>query len=325
MSFFSNYSRILVTGANGFVGKSLIKKLLDSKKYEILAATRNENDDFPVGVRHFKVDHLLECNSLLGEVDAIIHLAGRAHVMKEKSTNSLEAYRETNVVVTLDLALQAAMAGVKRFIYISSIKVNGEFTSTGKTFVADDIPAPTDPYGISKLEAEEGLKKIAEKYGIELVIIRPVLVYGPGVKANFASMMSWIAKGLPLPLGSATENRRSLVSVDNLTDMIEVCINHSAATNQTFLVSDGKDLSTAELLIRVGQALNKPAFLLPFPIILIKFLALLVGRPSIAQRLTGSLQVDISKNLELLGWAPPVEVNDALRRTASAFLEGLKK
>ena len=325
MNISSNYSRVLITGANGFVGKSLVKKLSEINRYDILAITRSEEGDWPLGVKHLKVDHLLDCSPELSGVKAIVHLAGRAHVMVEKSTNPLEAYREINVNVTLALALQAAKAGVKRFIFISSIKVNGEHTAVGKPFSADDIPAPKDPYGVSKLEAEEGLKKIAETYDMEVVIIRPVLVYGPGVRTNFESIMSWIAKGLPLPLGSVTRNKRSLVSVDNLVDFIEVCINHPAAVNEIFLVSDGEDLSTAELLIRVGQSLKKPAFLIPFPLALIKWGAFLAGRSSVAQRLSGSLQVDISKNLELLGWKPSVGVNEALKQTANAFLERKNK
>ena len=246
----------------------------------------------------------------------MIHTAARVHVMHDAATDPLSEYRRVNVQGTLHFARQAAAAGVKRFVFLSSIKVNGEATQVGQTFMADDAPAPQDPYGISKMEAEAGLREISAQTGMDVVIIRPPLVYGSGVKANFAAMMRWLSCGVPLPLGAITHNRRSLVALDNLVDLIVTCITHPAAANQTFLVSDGEDLSTTDLLRRMGQALGKPARLLPVPPALLKLGAALLGKPELAQRLCGSLQVDISKTRQLLGWCPPLSVDEGLRRAA---------
>ena len=224
---------------------------------------------------------------------------------------------------TLNFARQAASAGVNRFVFLSSIKVNGEQTQFGQRYTPNDTPNPSDPYGISKCEAEEGLRRIAEETGMEVVIIRPPLVYGPGVKANFLSMMRWLSKGVPLPLG-AIRNQRSLVALDNLLDFIHTCLDHPAAANQTFLVSDGEDISTTDLLRRLAHALNVPARLLPVPQGLLEWGAKMLGRGDLSQRLCASLQVDISKARTLLGWQPPVTVDMALRRTAEHFLNSRK-
>ncbi len=257
-------------------------------------------------------------STALPGVDCVVHLAARVHVMHETATDALAAFRKVNVEGTLNLARQAADAGVRRFIFISSIKVNGEQTAPGQVFEADDQPMPQEPYGLSKWEAEQRLMELAEDSGMEVVIIRPPLVYGPGVKANLLSMMRWLAKGVPLPLG-AIRNQRSLIALDNLIDFIRICIEHPAAANQVFLVADGEDLSTTELLMRFGDALGKPARLLPVPVWLLKVAAAMVGRRGIAQRLCGSLQVDISKARDLLGWTPPVSVDEALGETAREF------
>lgn len=240
--------------------------------------------------------------------------------MNDRAAEPLAEFREVNVAGTLNLARQAVSSGVKRFIFISSIKVNGEGTSLGEPYTADTSPAPTDPYGISKLEAEQALLALAAETGMEVVIIRPVLVYGPGVKANFLNMMRWLSKGVPLPLG-AIHNKRSLVALDNLVDLIVTCIEHPSAVNQVFLVSDGEDLSTSELLRRMGRALGKPARLIPIPAGVLEMGARMVGKKTIAQRLCGSLQVDISKTRELLNWSPPMSVDCALARTARYFIE----
>jgi len=200
------------------------------------------------------------------------------------------------------------------------VKVNGETTDGRLPFTADETPAPSDPYGISKREAEEGLRQLAAQTGLEVVIVRPVLVYGPGVKANFRSMMNWLSKGVPLPFG-AIHNKRSLVALDNLVDLLVTCIDHPAAANQTFLASDGHDLSTTELLQRLGKALGKPARLLPVPAAWLKGAATLAGKGGLAQRLCGSLQVDSGKARTLLGWQPPLDVDQALRATALNFLK----
>jgi len=240
--------------------------------------------------------------------------------MKEGAVDPLAEFRLINVASTLNLARQAAAAGVKRFIFISSIKVNGEFTQPGKMFTADDAPAPIDPYGISKYEAEQGLLKIARETSMEVVIIRPVLIYGAGVKANFLSMLRWLNKGIPLPFG-AINNRRSLVALDNLIDLIVVCLKHPGAANQVFLVSDGEDVSTTMLLRKIGFALGKPARLLPVPSGILNGAIMLIGKAALAQRLLGCLQVDINKNARLLNWTPPVKMDDALRTTAQFFLD----
>jgi len=257
-------------------------------------------------------------------VGTVIHCAARVHVMDEPTAYPLTEFRRVNVDGTLNLARQAATAGVRRFVFLSSIKVNGEGTVLECPYREDDQPAPLDPYGISKYEAEEGLLALAAETGMQVVIIRPVLVYGPGVKANFLSMMRWLSRGIPLPFG-AIHNKRSLVALDNLVDLIVTCIDHPAAANQVFLVSDGEDLSTTDLLRRMASALGKPARLLPVPAWLLEFGARLLCKQDLAQRLCGSLQVDISKTRELLGWTPPVSVDEGLRKTAEYFLEHRSK
>ncbi|WP_460152120.1 UDP-glucose 4-epimerase family protein [Pseudomonas sp. S2_B07] len=258
-------------------------------------------------------------DSLKG-VAVIVHAAARVHVMKEVAADALTEFRKINVEGTVNLARQAAQAGVKRFVFISSIKVNGEETNPGHPFTADDNPAPSDPYGISKKEAEGALLALSQETGMEVVIIRPTLIYGPGVKANFRNMMGWLKKGIPLPFG-AIHNKRSLVSLENLVSLILVCLKHDNAAGQIFLVSDGVDLSTTELLNRTAEALGVKSRLIPVPERLLVFCAVALGRRALSQRLCGSLQVDISKTRTLLGWNPPVSVQDALNRTAKEFLE----
>jgi UDP-glucose 4-epimerase len=313
---------ILITGATGFIGQAVLKSLQTSSNFDKIAVSvRNTNRHWPNGIIPFVTGDLTaqtDWSSALKDITVVLHIAARVHVMAEKSSKPIDEYRKTNVEGTLNFARQAAAAGVRRFVFISSIKVNGESTSVGRSFSAGDPPAPLDPYGVSKMEAEQGLREIAAKTGMEVVIIRPPLVYGPGVKANFQAMMRWLSKGVPLPFG-AINNQRSLVALDNLVDLIVTCIDHPAAANQTFLVSDGEDLSTTQLLRRMGQAMGKPARLIPVPPALLKAGAALVGKPELAQRLCGSLQVDISKTRELLGWNPPISVDEGLRRAAEGF------
>ncbi|MFP4080718.1 MAG: UDP-glucose 4-epimerase family protein [Ectothiorhodospira sp.] len=244
--------------------------------------------------------------------DVVVHTAARAHVMADAITDPLSEYQRVNVDGTRALARQAAEQGVRRFVFISSVKVNGERTVPGAPFSSDDEPSPEDAYGVSKFEAEQALREIGAETSMEVVIIRPPLVYGPGVKGNFASMMRWVKKGVPLPLG-AVNNRRSLVALDNLVDLVTTCIDHPAA-NGVFLVSDGEDLSTRDLLRRVGNAMGRPARLIPVPPRLLEAGAVILGKRDVARRLLGSLQVDISKTRDVLGWEPPISVDEGLRR-----------
>lgn len=319
--------RILVTGANGFVGAALSGALRVHEEHVVRLACRAEvlaSNRALGGLPHSEVcvaadlSASADWTAALADVDVVIHSAGRAHIMDESSADPLAAFRTVNVDGTLRLAQQAILAGVKRFIFVSSIKVNGEETRQGEPFTADSKPAPCDPYGVSKYEAEQGLFKLAKESGLDVVIVRPVLVYGPGVKANFRSMMSWLSRGIPLPLGSI-HNRRSLVALDNLVDLIITCIDHPAASNQIFLVSDDEDLSTTQLLQRMALALGRKPRLLPVPAIFLTIAARVLGRASIAQRLCGFLQVDISKTKAVLGWAPVIGVDAALGKTASHF------
>ncbi|WP_415258596.1 UDP-glucose 4-epimerase family protein [Thauera phenylacetica] len=321
---------VFVTGGTGFVGRALISSLIKKRPFEITLAMRDPAHVPSLGSERVKVFYIDSLNDrtdwseMVSGADVVIHCAARAHLLKDKALNPLQEYRRVNVEGTLNLARQAVAAGVNRFIFISSIKVNGESTARGQPFTADSSPNPIDPYGISKLEAEQRLIELAANSVMEIVIIRPVLVYGPGVKANFLNMMRWLYKGVPLPLG-AIHNKRSLVALDNLVDLIVTCIDHPGAANQTFLVSDGEDLSTTELLRRMSQALCKRPHLLPVPAWMLETAAKVVGKQSIAQRLCGSLQVDISYTRERLGWMPPVSVDAALQKTAQYFLEQQKQ
>ena len=315
----------MITGASGFVGAGLLQRLLGGG-YACSVVVRQPLPRAPSCVQVMQVPSLDACADLhevLAGQQVVIHCAGRAHVMHEQAADPLTEFRAVNVAGTLNLARQAAAAGVGRFIFLSSVKVNGDQTRPGQPYRAESPSAPADAYGISKQEAEEGLRALAQETGMQVVIIRPVLVYGPGVKANFRSMMSWLAKGIPLPLG-AIGNQRSLLALDNLVDLVVTCIDHPAAANQTFLASDGEDVSTSELLRRMARALGRPARLLPVPAGVLSLTARLLGKPSVAQRLCGSLQVDISKTRSLLGWTPPVSLDAALQLTANDFLEQRK-
>jgi nucleoside-diphosphate-sugar epimerase len=315
---------ILVTGASGFVGQALLGRLALEGQHRLRAAYRSApaKQLLPKDVEALTIGELTaetDWTPALKDMETVVHCAARVHVMDDTAAEPLSEFRRVNVAGTLALARQAQEAGVKRFIFISSIKVNGESTEPGRPYTAEDAPAPSDPYGISKMEAEQALMALARTGGMEVVVIRPVLVYGPGVKANFLSMMRWLDKGLPLPLGGIERNRRSLVALDNLVDLIHVCLSHPCAAGQVFLASDGEDLSTTQMLRRLGRALGKSPALLPIPASWLKVASRLGGKPAIAQRLCGSLQVDISKNRELLGWTPPSSVDEAFRKTADAY------
>ncbi|CFW10481.1 UDP-glucose 4-epimerase [Vibrio cholerae] len=244
--------------------------------------------------------------------------------MNDDSSDPLSEFRAVNTEGTLNLARQAAKTGVKRFIFLSSIKVNGESTSGRQSFTAFNTRSPEDPYGQSKAEAEEQLLELGKQTGMEIVIIRPTLVYGPGVKANFASLMSLVAKGIPLPFGCISNNKRSLVSVDNLVDLIITCIDHPKAANQVFLVSDDHDVSTSEMVREMAIALGKPTWQLPVPIWCYKLAGKLFNKSDVVDRLIGSLQVDISHTKETLDWAPPQTLQEGFKKTAEAFLSSKK-
>ncbi|NWD75647.1 SDR family oxidoreductase [Pseudomonas gingeri] len=312
---------VFLTGGTGFVGGAVLRYLSRGTSYRLVAGVRKHSSQIPESVTQVvgKQNSFLFTAPHLSGVDVVIHAAARVHVMGEEGSGALVKFRKVNTEGTLALAREAAQAGVRRFVFISTIKVNGESTSPGIPYRADDPPAPLDAYGISKFEAEQGLLALAAETGMEVVIIRPVLVYGPGVKANFRTMMNWLCKGMPLPFGSVT-NKRSLVALDNLVDLIVTCIDHPAAANQVFLVSDGEDMSIGSLLRRMGQALGKPARLLPIPVGLLSALATVLGKKAVSQRLLGSLQVDIEKNRILLNWTPVVSVSMALAQTAEDFL-----
>lgn len=316
-------SCIAVTGASGFLGAALLKLLAADRKYAARGIYRSSPAHPLSGCKTFVCGALkpdTDYSTALDGVNVVVHCAARVHVMNERATDPMAEFRIANVSATQNLATQAARSGVKRFIFISSIKVNGESTELGKPYSADDVPEPGDPYGLSKMEAEEGLKRIAAETGMDVVIIRPVLVYGPGVKANFLNMMTWLKKGFVLPFG-AINNKRSLVSLHNLTDFIQVCLKHPAAANQTFLVSDGEDVSITQLLNKMALALGCRARLLPVPSALLVAVATVLNKKSLSQRLCGSLQVDIEKNRILLGWSPQMKVDEGLKLTADHYLE----
>lgn len=309
---------VLLTGATGFVGTALIERLARMGDGKIRACTRNSKAVFPANVQTFLIDRLsgqTDWDHAFDGIDIVVHAAARVHVMNETAADPLQEFRKVNVDATIHLGRCAAQAGVSRFVFISSIKVNGENTVPGQAFTEKDSPAPSDPYGISKLEAEQALFALSRETGMQVVVVRPPLVYGPGVGANFLSMMRWLQRGVPLPLG-AVGNRRSLVALDNLADLIAVCAEHPDAAGQVLLAGDGEDLSTSELLRRMGKALGKPARLLPVPAPMLMGACTLLGQRGFAQRLCGSLQVDISKARNLLGWVPPLSVDEGLRRAA---------
>lgn len=312
---------ILVTGGSGFVGAALIKRL-SYDGFKIRACVRDHNHKFSGDVESIHIQSIngsTSWDSAFKGVEVVVHCAARVHVMDDLVPDQLNAYRQVNVEGSLNLALKAALAGVRRFLYISSIKVNGESTHLNHPFTADDVPEPLDPYGVSKLEAEQGLRELEMNTGMEVVIVRPPLVYGPGVKANFASMMSWVARGIPLPFG-AIYNVRSFVALDNLVDMLVTCLKHPAAAGQTFLVSDNEDVSTTELLRRTAKAMDKKAILLPIPAVALVYGAAILQRHYVAQRICGSLQVDIKKTCRLLDWTPPLTLDQGLKKA----VEGMK-
>lgn len=303
--------RVLVTGAAGFVGKALVDRMIRQNGYEIRAVVRRRpgvaSRDVDLVVA--EIDGMTDWKHPLAGVNAVVHLAARAHVMRDAAEHPLDEYRRVNVAGTLNLGRQAAAHQVRRFVYLSSVKVHGE----SGTYRESDVPSPEDAYGLSKHEAEVGLRRIAADTGMEVVIIRPPLVYGPGARANFGTLVRAVAAGLPLPL-AAVRNRRSLIGLDNLVDFILVCLAHPAAANETFLVSDGEDLSTTDLVRRLARAMGRPDRLFPVPPSLLMSAAIIVGKRDVARRLLGTLCVDSSKARRQLAWTPPVSVDEGLKR-----------
>ena len=316
-------TRILITGATGFVGRALFKNLKSKKKYLVHLSTRTNQEKlferentFNIG----EIDSNTNWKDALDKVDFIIHCAARAHKTEKKETDSLNAYRRINVDGTRNLANQAVAIGIKRFIFLSSIKVNGEETIASKSFKYNDISQPEDAYGISKWEAEQALLEISKQNGLEVVIIRPPLVYGEGVKGNFLRLLDLVYKQIPLPFAKIN-NLRSFVALDSLIDLIICCIDHPKAGGKTFLVSDGEDLSTLDLIRKLSKFMNKSPRLFRVPQLIIKLIGRLVGKSLEVKRLLGSLRVDNSYTREILGWSPALSLDESLEKTVRWYLK----
>jgi len=315
-----NQENLLLTGSTGFVGRRLLKWLVDGLRFNVTVAVRNEVLGPEVhSVVVGNIDFLTDWEQALLNVSIVVHVAGRAHIMRNTAIDPYFEFRKVNTKATLNLARQAAEQGVKRFVFISSIKVNGESTKLGIPFKPDDSFIPEDPYGLSKYEAEQGLLALAKETGMEVVIIRPPLVYGPKVCANFATMMSWVDKGIPLPFG-VIHNKRSLIALDNLVGFIVLCIDHPKAANEIFLISDGDDVSTSELLYRVAKAFGKKGCLIDVPVCWMKLFARWIGKEHLVNRLFCSLQVDSSKAYEMLGWKSVITMDEQLKKTVEVYL-----
>lgn len=316
--------RVLVTGANGFVGRALCSELL-RQGHEVRAAVRSVENQTGVTTRYDfivvgSVDEKTDWTEALSGIEVVIHLAARVHVMHDSAEDPLAAFRLVNTAGSDHLARSAANSGVRRLVYVSSIKVNGEETHAGQCYTELDMSLPQDPYGVSKWEAEQALQRIATETGLEVVIVRPPLVYGAGVKGNFIQMLRVLVKGIPLPLASVS-NLRSLIYIGNFVAALLLCASHPAAAGQTYLVSDGEDLSTPDLLRQLGTALGRPARLLPCPASWLKLAGRLVGKASQMDRLLGSLQVDSGKIRRELDWHPPYTLSQGLLATAEWYIE----
>lgn len=309
--------KVLVTGASGFIGSALVQHLSSSTEIQVIGMVRSKTQRPQNSNIEFRFGEICDKKNLdidLKDIDVVIHTAGRAHIMDDKSSNPLDEFRRINTYGTLNIARLAANSGVKRFIFLSSIKVNGDSTDLGIPFSVDSDENPKDPYGVSKYEAEVGLRKISCNTNLGVTIIRPPLVYGKGVKGNFHTLIKLLCSRFPLPLASLTTNRRSMVSLDNLISLIETCLHHPNAVNQIFLVSDDSDISTADLLKLLGSLIDKPARLLRCPESILCFFAKLFGIESRLQRVTGTLQLDIAHTCRELEWSPPFSMVDGLRK-----------
>jgi len=307
---------ILVTGSSGFIGSALCSHLANDGN-RVIRVVRNRKWAGPV-ITLDDIEKFTEWHKALSGVDTIIHLAGRAHILKDRALSTLEEFRRINARATIKLAEEAALAGVKRLVFISSIGVNGNVTYS-KPFTADDIPRPHSDYARSKYEAEIGLRDIAYRTGLEVTIIRPPLVYGPNAPGNYGRLMRLLASGCPLPLGAITMNRRSFLSLDNLVDLIQVCTNHPSAANQTFLASDGQDLSTADFLCRIARALGNQPRLFPVPRVLLRSFANLIGKKDVVHQLLDDLRVDIEHTCITLAWKPPFNIDESINKSVLNF------
>jgi len=313
---------VLVTGAQGFIGKALCAYLSVKQGMTVSGTVRQALEgakESPITLYTRSLAADTEWKEILIGVDVVVHTAARVHQMQEDQETAARLYGHENDLATRQLAQQAAEAGCKRFIFISTIKVNGESTPPGQPFNEDAMPAPSDSYGQSKWQAEQALRDIAAATGMEVVILRFPLVYGPGVKGNFIRMARWIQKGYPLPLGAVTHNRRSLLALENAVDAIYCCITHPAAANELFLVSDGEDISTVSLLRRTADALGKSIILIPVPVGVLRISARVFSRKAWLERLTGSLQIDTTKIRQTLGWSPKISLSDGLKKTVQCL------
>ena len=304
---------ILITGYSGFVGSHLVSLLKDEFSLNLLGRSKPYiNCTF----EHSAIDEMSDYSHILSNVDIVIHIAARVHVMKEVSSDPLTDFRAVNTAGTINLAKQAADVGAKRFIFVSTIKVNGESTSNLFPFQESDLRNPKDPYAISKSEAEEELIGLSKESDLEIVIIRPPLVYGEGVKGNFVSLFKLVGKRIPLPFKAINNNKRSLISVYNLVDLIKVCIEHPKATNQVFLVSDDNDISTSDMVALMARVQGVNNYSIPFPVWCFNFLGRLLNKQDVVDRLVGSLQVDITHTKETLNWKPPYSVEEGFAKCA---------
>jgi UDP-glucose 4-epimerase len=315
-------AKVLITGATGFVGRRVVERILEDGRFNVRAVTRNSSVQIPPGIEAmpgFDLTALERLDDVVADVDCIVHLAARVHVRGLIDETQRRRYDAINVDGTLALAARAASAGVRRFVFVSTIAVNGSSTEPGHPFDAQSPRAPKQPYAYSKSAAEKGLEALARETQMEVVIIRPPLVYGPRVKGNFRGMMDWLSRGVPLPFGAITDNRRTLVALDNLVDLIHLCLDHPLAANEIFLLGDGEDLSTVSLLGRLAEAMGVRARLVSVSPRLLETAMTAVGLGSKASRLLLSLQVDSSKAQNLLGWRPRLSVDEGLQRAAAHF------